>query len=297
MIYLPLVASGLLGHPFVVAGSDEIEGTNWSDAEQDLIVADYFAMLEAELAGQRVNKAERNRALQALTGRKRGSIEYKHMNVSAALKRIGLPTIEGYKPYQNIQDSLIDAIDRYLTSRPELLQPQAPPPLLGVAERPVLFTEPPPLRGDRPAPERRRMEALVRKFDPVERDFRNRALGKAGEALVVEFEERRLHDAGRKDLAQQVRWVADLEGDGHGYDIASFAPSGEKRLIEVKTTRGPQATPFFLTRNEERVSREREEFRLYRLYDFDKAPKLFKLRPPLGDSVVLETETWRAGFG
>ena len=141
------------------------------------------------------------------------------------------------------------------------------------------------------------MEALVRKFDPVERDFRNRALGKAGEALVVEFEERRLHDAGRKDLAQQVRWVADLEGDGHGYDIASFAPSGEKRLIEVKTTRGPQATPFFLTRNEERVSREREEFRLYRLYDFDKAPKLFKLRPPLGDSVVLETETWRAGFG
>jgi hypothetical protein len=252
-----LVEADDLSHRQRVAGNDEIEGTDWSDAEQDLIVADYFAMLEAELAGQRVNKAERNRALQALTGRKRGSIEYKHMNVSAALKRIGLPIIDGYKPYQNIQDSLIDAIDRYLTSRPALLQPQAPPPLVGVAERPVLFTEPPPLRGDRPPPERRRMEALVRKFDPVERDFRNRALGKAGEALVVEFEERRLHDAGRKDLAQQVRWVADLEGDGHGYDIASFAPSGEKRLIEVKTTNGGQTTPFFLTRNEERVSRER----------------------------------------
>lgn len=94
-----------------------------------------------------------------------------------------------------------------------------------------------------------------------------------------------------------VRCVADEEGDGHGYDIESFALTGEKRLIEVKTTTGGQTTPFFLSRNEERVSREKAEFRLYRLYDFAKTPKLFKLRPPLGSSVVLETEVWRASFG
>ena len=280
-----------------MAPNAEIEGTDWSDKEQDLIVADYFDILRIEMAGGTVNKAERNRALQALTGRKRGSIEYKHMNVSEALKRIGLPTIDGYKPYPNIQDSLLDAIDRYLSGRPELLIADPVVPAIGASEAPTLFMEPPPIRPSAVPQLRKRMEALVRKFDPVERDFRNRKLGKAGEEFIVSFEERRLHDGGRKDLAEKVRWVADQEGDGHGYDIESFSLSGEKRLIEVKTTTGGQTTPFFLTRNEERVSREKAEFRLYRLYDFAKTPRLFKLRPPLVDSVVLETETWRAGFG
>jgi hypothetical protein len=285
-----------------VADKGDITGTDWSDNEQDLIVADYFDMLALEFAGEQVNKAERNRALQALTGRGRGSIEYKHMNLSAALVRLGLPIINGYKPYPNMQDSLLDAIDRYLTGHPGVLEvgvgatDRVP---LGFEERSVLlFEEPPPaLGGDNFAEDRQRMQALIRKFDPVERDERNRTLGRAGEALVVEFEQRRLHDAGRRDLADQVRWVADLEGDGHGYDIASFAPNGQPRLIEVKTTGGGQRTPFFLSRNEERVSREREEFRLYRLYDFTKNPKLFKLRPPISESVVLETEIWRAKFG
>lgn len=280
-----------------MARISDIDGTDWSDFEQDLIVADYFDMLKIEMAGGSVNKAARNRALQSLTGRKRGSIEYKHMNVSEALKRIGLPTIDGYKPYPNIQDSLIDAIDRYLSRRPELLIAEAAAPIPGLSEVGAVFVEPPPVRylsGSKP---RKRMEALVRKFDPVDRDFRNRKLGRAGEEFVVAFEKRRLHDSGRKDLADKVRWVADEEGDGHGYDIESYALSGAKRLIEVKTTTGGQTTPFFLTRNEERVSREKEDFRLYRLYDFARAPRLFKLRPPLAETVVLETETWRAGFG
>ena len=38
----------------------------WSNQEIDLIVADYFAMLSDELAGQPINKAARNRALQAV---------------------------------------------------------------------------------------------------------------------------------------------------------------------------------------------------------------------------------------
>lgn len=281
-----------------MAGNDDIAGTDWSDGEQDLIVADYFSMLQAELAGERVNKAERNRALQDLTGRSRGSIEFKHMNVSAALLELGLPTIPGYKPYANFQDSLLDAVDRYLTNRPSLLVDPAAQPRREMAEAPTLFSEPPPLRRDREPPKRRRLEALIRKFDPVERDDRNRTLGKAGERMVLDFERRRLANAGKPDLADQVRWVADIEGDGHGYDILSFTPAGEKRLIEVKTTNGGQTTPFFLSRNEKRVSDERkDEFRLYRLYDFARTPRLFKLKPPLSESVVLETEVWRAGFG
>jgi hypothetical protein len=141
------------------------------------------------------------------------------------------------------------------------------------------------------------LERLVRRFDPVERDFRNRALGRAGEELVLNTERRRLTDAGAGRLADEVRWVADLDGDGAGYDILSFEPDGRRRLIEVKTTTGVATTPFFLTRNEEAFARERpDEFRLARVYDFAAAPRMFELTPPLTDHVRLETETWRAGF-
>ncbi len=299
-----LVERCVLGHRQRVAGNDNFNTGPWSDEELDLIVADYFAIRDLELSGAKPVKAHHARALMERVARPHKAIEFKHMNISAVLRELGAPRIEGYRPMTNYQLALFPAIDRYLMTHPGALDPvpssQSAQTAGTFAEAPVglLFAEPPPARRERerkPRPDG--LERLVRKFDPVERDFRNRALGKAGEALVVEFEQRRLHDAGRKDLAQQVRWVADIEGDGHGYDIASFAPSGEKRLIEVKTTNGGQTTPFFLTRNEERVSRETDEFRLYRLYDFARTPRLFKLRPPLGDSVVLETETWRAGFG
>ena len=55
----------------------------WTDTEIDLIVADYFAMLGAELAGRATNKAEHNRELQTLIARGRGAIEFKHQNISA----------------------------------------------------------------------------------------------------------------------------------------------------------------------------------------------------------------------
>jgi len=64
----------------------------WNDLEIDLIVADYFAMLIEELAGRPFNKSEHNRALQALlkdSARNRGSIEFKHQNISAVM--LGLP--------------------------------------------------------------------------------------------------------------------------------------------------------------------------------------------------------------
>lgn len=61
----------------------------WTDAENDLIVADYFAMLAADVAGQPYNKAEHNRDLQARIDRNRSSIEFKHQNISAALQGLG----------------------------------------------------------------------------------------------------------------------------------------------------------------------------------------------------------------
>ena len=59
-----------------MALNDDPTGLDWSDREIDLIVADYFDMLRMERAGDLYVKAERNRALQELTHRSRGSIEF-----------------------------------------------------------------------------------------------------------------------------------------------------------------------------------------------------------------------------
>ncbi len=82
---------------------------NWTDEQNDAIVADYFAMLADDIAGRPYSKAEHNRLLQAVIGRPRGSIEYKHQNVSAVLKGLGEDWIPGYKPAFNFQASLVDA--------------------------------------------------------------------------------------------------------------------------------------------------------------------------------------------
>lgn len=68
---------------------------DWSDEQNDAIVADYFAMLGDDIAGQSYSKAEHNRLLQAAINRPRGSIEYKHQNISAVLKGLGEDWIPG----------------------------------------------------------------------------------------------------------------------------------------------------------------------------------------------------------
>lgn len=62
-----------------------VSGTDWNDWEIDLIVADYFDMLGFELRNGPFVKSQRNAALQQATGRSRGSIEFKHPNISAVL--------------------------------------------------------------------------------------------------------------------------------------------------------------------------------------------------------------------
>ncbi|MEX2374442.1 MAG: hypothetical protein WD942_02505 [Dehalococcoidia bacterium] len=60
-------------------------GTPWGDEELDAIIADYFAMLEADLAGQAYVKARHSAALMARIGRTHRSVEFKHQNISAVL--------------------------------------------------------------------------------------------------------------------------------------------------------------------------------------------------------------------
>lgn len=141
------------------------------------------------------------------------------------------------------------------------------------------------------------MLRIARKSDVAGRDERNRVLGRAGEERVLAYERSVLRSAGRDDLARKVRWVSEEDGDGAGYDIASFEQDGRSRLIEVKTTNGWDRTPFHITRNELDVAAVRRgEWCLFRLWNFSREPKAFELRPPLDAHVSLTATSYRASF-
>src|ERR1700682_4390623 len=101
---------------------DELKiGTNWQDDELDAIVADYFAMLSADLASHQYIKSHHSAALMEQIGRTHRSVEFKHQNISAVLEELGLPWIAGYKPKRNYQGAIFDAIDRYLSAHSSIL--------------------------------------------------------------------------------------------------------------------------------------------------------------------------------
>lgn len=270
-------------------------GKDWDASELDAIVGDYFAMLGDELAERSYVKAHHRAVLLQQLGRSAASIEFKHRNISAVLQEMGSPWIWGYKPAPNYQDALFDAVDRYISShRGVLEQPASAPPHV-VMELDTIFTAMP---APTPRLRRDRLERLVRKFDPVERDFRNRQLGRAGEEFVVDLERRRLVGQDRVDLARKVRWTAMEDGDGAGFDVLSFEVTGKERLIEMKTTNGAAVTPFFITRNELAVASDRIDYwHLYRVHHFAQQPRIFTVRPPLENVLRLDPETWRASPG
>ena len=272
----------------------------WTDEENDRIVVDYFAMLADDIVGRPYNKAEHRRALlPLLNDRSEGSVEFKHQNISAVLKGLGEAWIPGYKPAFNFQMSLADAVARWLALHPMWLSRLPDSRVVtGLQESAPIWIDPPPTMSNQPPPqELEQMLRLARKFDVAERDERNRALGRAGEERALAHERASLRSAGRDDLARKVRWVSEEDGDGAGYDIASFAPDGRSRLIEVKTTNGWERTPFHITRNELAVADERRsEWCLFRLWNFSRESKAFELYPPLDAHVTLTATTFVARF-
>lgn len=274
--------------------SDAPHGTDWTKTEVQLCVASYLDLLDKQNAGEPFVKAPVYRELAQQTGRTASSIEFKFQNISAVLNEMGLDWLSGLAPLANFQKLLAETINDN-EDRVRALGTMSEPRVL--EDLASLFVESPPERATGKAPVPDYIEKLVRKFDPVERDRKNRLLGEAGEEMVLEYEKRYLHSIERPDLSRNVQWVSKVEGDGAGYDILSFDGRGEKKFIEVKTTIGSNTTPFFISRNEYDFSkRETERFRLFRVFDFRKSPRAFELQGPLESFVRLSTETFRADF-
>lgn len=276
---------------------DNTASENWSRSEVEAIVADYFDMLEREQRGEPVNKAEHNRNLHAEIGRSRGSIEFKHANISAALLDLGFPLIiDGYKPRYNFQGLLREVVAEQLDSRKALERTVAAEAnsatTKSVRTDGILDTLVPP-------PDARKKSERVsensiatrkpRRANYIAIEAANRDLGARGEEFVMAFEHARLWAAGARKLADRIDHVAKSQGDGLGYDILSFETNGKERLVEVKTTRFGLYTPFFTSRNEVLVSQQRhKQYFIYRVCNFAKDRKLFLLNGPIEQTCTLE---------
>ena len=272
-------------------------GTDWTQPEMDLVVSDYFAMREKFLRGEPFVKARHYEAIVAATGRTKGSVERKYMNISATLERLSLPWLKGYAPFRNFQNALLHSVEGFVAKEWNT-EIASSVPETGWADLGQLFVDAAPVLGPPLVSNNAELERIARKFDPALRDDRNRKVGLAGEERVYKSEIARLTAEGFLELAKKVRWVSKEDGDGAGYDILSFDRSGSERFLEVKTTIGHQRTPFFISRNERDFAEEASDrFRIFRLYEWGKEPKAFLIKPPLENSLILEPSAYKASFG
>jgi hypothetical protein len=272
----------------------------WTRAEVEIIVGDYFSMLRSEMLGKFYNKADHRRKLVSrLNLRTESAIEMKHQNISAALIELGLPSISGYKPLYNYQKELVPAVIReFLQCNPEFSQlflqdtltvpkPRMMPQLLEIMESA-------PKNSSLPLLSPNDAEEWVG-INYLELEARNQQLGDAGEKLVIAYEKARLRTMGRMDLLDSVEQVSETIGPNAGYDIRSFEQDGKERFIEVKTTKYGKLTPFFVTANELLFSeRNREQYHLYRVFNYRVSPTLFLISGQLNNFCRLRPSIYRA---
>ncbi len=290
-----------------VEAEEKAPQPDWSTDEVRLVVADYFAMLEKELLDRPLNKTEHRRALvPQLAGRSEPAVEFKHANISAVLAGQGLPYIGGYKPRGNYQALLAQEVESFLDARPNFLDQLAAAAVLNPDKAPAaapldaasVIEDPPEAMTLPESTGKPWLSRRGRRIDFVERDARNRALGRLGEGFVVALERERLHAAGRDDLAGRVEHVAETLGDGIGFDVLSFDDADDgKRLIEVKTTALGKYHPFYVTATEVRCSEDvPDQFQLFRVFDFGRQPRAYVLAGSLRVNCRLDPTLFRAAI-
>lgn len=276
---------------------------DWSEAEVEAAVADYFAMLRQELAGQKYNKTKHRHALmERLNNRSNGSVELKHQNISAVLIETGIPYVNGYKPRSNYQRTLLPAaVQRYLSANPDLLEAidfdaAVVPDIPSVDDILAALESPPD-----PESSRTRSVAEPRViYNPssrnyLEREARNQLLGEAGEQFVINYERARLIHAGKDSLSDRIEQISATVGPSAGYDIRSFEENGTDRFIEAKTTKYGKSTPFYITPNELGLSQSNAgRYYLYRVFRFRDRPRLFTLHGSIDQQCKIKPSEFMA---
>lgn len=278
---------------------------DWTKAEVEAIVEDYLSMLALELQGIPYNKAQHNRKLaQRLNNRSKGSIEMKHMNISAIMHELGMPAISGYKPFSNYQRNILpDAVLDQLAANPDLTSLVSDdvnaivqvPSVADILSR----LESPPI-SDKTSETKEAREpsgTYSVRTNYLELEASNRSLGDAGEQFALNFERALLISQGKDSLADQIEHVAITQGDAAGFDILSFETDGSDRFIEVKTTKYGRYSPFFVSANELRFSeRHAKNYHLHRIFQFRDDPRLFSLAGSVEKNFILSPTEYRASL-
>lgn len=112
-----------------------------------------------------------------------------------------------------------------------------------------------------------------RKYTKINWELENERrtlIGTSGEQFVYEREVEfvKSFDSGSAD---KVIHLSASQGDGFGYDVISINEKGETIFIEVKTTKGPAETPFYMSINEKTFFEENIDNNayIYRVYNFN----------------------------
>lgn len=93
-------------------------GRDWDEEELDLIVADYFAMLDDAVSGRPLVKLHHAKALSQRIGRTVGSVGQKYGNISAVLTELGVRKLNGFGSRPNYQEAIFSALERHLDQHP-----------------------------------------------------------------------------------------------------------------------------------------------------------------------------------
>lgn len=285
------------------------EVDNWSYEQSELICTYYIEKLKEFIASREPQKqSEAKEFLMKTLNKSSKAVRLKLHHISSILVNSDLPYLEYFKPIPRAEIDLIDWNETNILKRilvDEFNKPDFVKLLSALSSKENYTTEVESTAVIESPPEEDVFEHDVDnaeqslrirpKINYIEREIRNTKLGEAGEAWVINFEKQRLSSLGLNEMAEQVVWASKSIGDGLGYDLVSFDSNGDKIFIEVKTTCLGKYSAFYLTQKEISTSTKlKNRFFIYRVFDFDKEPKLYTINSNLEESLDLVATTFRA---
>lgn len=268
----------------------------------EILVQNYFVMLDAELQGELYSMADhRNRILKELGETDAARVDTAHGHIGALLADLGLPAVEAFPPQAGAAPALQKVVRHFIEANPELVEAlwlDAVPPHSSI---PVELDDPgahwvPAPQGEsyNPPPSASWHPDNVQEVDFRVRENKNEALKTSGERFVLAFERARLRKNGQRDDIKRVAWQSQTHGDSYGYDILSYDEKGGERRIVVKTTNFNQRFPFTLNMAElDRLRQDPARFFIYRVFRFSRGAKLFILSGKNLDAKKLQPVAFR----
>ncbi len=135
-------------------------------------------------------------------------------------------------------------------------------------------------------------------YNNPENDKKLKEIGDEGELLVIEFEKKKLSKANKPHLIDKIKHVSKTN-DSAGYDILSFNEKGDQIFIEVKSTKGPKSSDFYISPGEVKRSKLIKNYFLYRVFNLDiknKTGNLYIRKGKIEDNFNLKPTGYKASI-